>query len=126
MRPVLLDTSVVIDHLRGRPDAAAYLATLADRPFTSVVVVAELYAGVRDGSERVQLDRFLSGLDVLPLTLRTAVQGGLFRRQYGRSHNVGLDDALIAATVAEANATLVTLNRKHFPMLADVHVPYAP
>jgi predicted nucleic acid-binding protein len=34
-----------------------------------------------------------------------------------------LIDALIAATAEQENARLVTLNRKHFPMLSDVLVP---
>ena len=53
-----------------------------------------------------------------------AVRGGLFRRDYGKSHGVGLADALIAATAELAQATLVTLNAKHFPMLPTVLVPY--
>ncbi len=31
---------------------------------------------------------------------------------------------LIAATVTQQQVPLVTLNRKHFPMLQDVIVPY--
>ena len=88
------------------------------------MVVAELYAGVRDGAERLKLELFLGGLIFLPLTAAVAVRGGLFRRQYGRSHNVGLEDALIAATAEAAGATLVTRNVKHVPMLAAVHTPY--
>ena len=49
----------------------------------------------------------------------------MWRRQYGRSHGTGLADALIAASVAAAGGTLATLNRRHFPMLAEVLVPYA-
>lgn len=37
----------------------------------------------------------------------------------------GLAVALIAASVEEAGATLFTLNRGHFPMLAQVLVPYS-
>ena len=43
---------------------------------------------------------FLSGLIVLPLDSDTAVDGGLLRRTYAKSHGVGLDDALIAATAS--------------------------
>lgn len=34
-------------------------------------------------------------------------------------------DVLIAASAELSGARLVTLNRKHFPMLPDVLVPYA-
>lgn len=63
--------------------------------------------------------------DALPLEREVAVQAGLWRRQYGPSHGTGLADALIAASVAAAGGTLATLNRRYFPMLADVLVPYA-
>jgi predicted nucleic acid-binding protein len=53
-----------------------------------------------------------------------AVKGGLYRRDYSKSHNTGLADALIAATAEIKNAELVTLNKKHFPMLSNVIVPY--
>jgi predicted nucleic acid-binding protein len=122
--PILLDTDVAVDHLRGYPDAVAYFSNLTVQPSTSVVVVAELYAGVRDGAERAKLVAFLNSLIILPLSEPIAVDGGLFRRQYGKSHNVGLPDALIAATAKHAGLILVTLNKRHFPMLADVVVPY--
>jgi predicted nucleic acid-binding protein len=52
------------------------------------------------------------------------IRRGLWRRDFGPSHGVGLADAVIAATAAEKGATLVTTNRKHFPMLTSVLVPY--
>ncbi|MGD2294544.1 MAG: hypothetical protein PVF22_01745 [Candidatus Aminicenantes bacterium] len=45
-------------------------------------------------------------------------------RKYGKSHNVDLIDALIAATAEAYSMTLVTLNIKHYPMLRKVTVPY--
>ena len=53
-----------------------------------------------------------------------AAKGGLYRRDYIKSHNVGLADALIAATAKHLDATLLSLNKKHFPMLKSVLVPY--
>jgi len=88
------------------------------------MTVAELYAGVREGEERSRLERFLRAFEIIPLDQRLAVQGGLYRRDYSKSHNVGLADALIAATATQRQVPLVTLNRKHFPMLQDVIVPY--
>lgn len=53
-----------------------------------------------------------------------AFRGGLYRRDYFKSDNVGLADAIIAATSDIKNASLVTLNQKHFPMLTNVIIPY--
>ena len=86
--------------------------------------MAELYSGVRDGEERKALESFLSVFTLVPVTEDIATKGGLNRRDYGKSHGVGLADAIIAATAEVKCATLVTLNKKHFPMLASVHIPY--
>jgi len=90
----------------------------------SAITLAELYAGVREGTERTALDTFVQAFTILPVDDEIAVKGGLYRRDYSKSHSVGLADALIAATAAKHNATLVTLNNKHFPMLTNVVVPY--
>lgn len=122
--PLLIDTDVLIDYPRDYPDAVSYVEAQQEGLFISVVTVAELYAGVREGDERSRLERFLLAFDIIPLDQRLSIKGGLYRRDYGKSHNVGLADALIAATAVQQQVPLVTLNRKHFPMLRDVRVPY--
>lgn len=121
---LLIDTDVLIDYLRGQPDAVKYLDGLTDPMLISVITVAELYAGVRDGDERTRLDQFVRAFQLVPVDPAIAERGGLFRRDYLKSHNVGLADALIAATADSLQAILVTLNQKHFPMLGSVFVPY--
>lgn len=122
--PLLLDTDVIIDYLRGQTDAVAYLEGLTNPLLISAVTVAELYVGVREGEEREALDSFISAFELVTVDENIAVKGGLYRRDYGKSYNVGLADALIAATAEAKGATLVTLNKKHFPMLASVTIPY--
>jgi predicted nucleic acid-binding protein len=122
--PILIDTDVLIDYLRDRPEAVAYLEGLTEHLLISAVTVAELYAGVRDGAERAALDSFIQAFEIVVVDDQIAVKGGLYRRDYSKSHNIGLADALIAATANLSKAELVTLNKKHFPMLANVIVPY--
>jgi len=119
-----VDTDVLIDYLRDQPQAVAFLEGVAQPLAASAVTIAELYVGVRDGEERQRLDAFVAAFEVLGLERQAAVVAGLWRRQYGPSHGTGLADALIAASVEAAGATLVTLNRRHFPMLAKVLIPY--
>ncbi len=122
--PLLIDTDVIIDYLRGRAVAVAYLESVVEPMLISLITVAELYSGVRDGQERTALDTFIAAFTLVAVDESIAVQGGLYRHDYGKSHGVGLADALIAATAEAQGATLVTLNQKHFPMLASVVVPY--
>jgi predicted nucleic acid-binding protein len=121
---LLIDTDVLIDYLRGQAEAVSYLESLTETLLISAVTVAELYAGVREGVERVALDEFIGAFEIVPVDEDVAVKGGLYRRDYGKSHSTGLADALIAATADIRQAELVTLNKKHFPMLASVLVPY--
>ena len=123
-RPVLLDTDVLVDFLRGHSDAVAYINANADRIMLSVIVTAELYAGVKGDDELKRLDDLTSLFPVLPVTAEVARSGGLYKRDYHRSHGTGLADAILAATAERQEAGLKTLNIKHFPMLKDLKPPY--
>lgn len=122
--PLLFDTDVLIDYLRGQADAVAFLKKTRRPLRVSAATVAELYVGVRDGDEREVLDRFIGLMEVVVLTADIARQAGLWRRDYGPSHGTGLIDALIAACTVSSGSTLLTLNAKHYPMLEAVLVPY--
>jgi predicted nucleic acid-binding protein len=121
---LLIDTDVMIDFLRGRAEAVEFFRKLTSRPIMSVVTVAELFTGVRDGAERTNLENLVLRSAVLDLDETMAKTAGLLLRQYRKSHGTGLADAFIAAGAQAAGATLVTLNARHFPMLGDIHVPY--
>ena len=115
---MLLDTDVLIDFLRGQTEARDFVASLPREVAVSAVTVAELHVSVREGAERQALEAMLATFLILPLDDDTARQGGLLRRDYGNSHGVGLNDALIAATAQRHTLRLATLNIKHYPMLS--------
>jgi predicted nucleic acid-binding protein len=126
LEKLLLDTDVLIDYLRGNPKAIEYLEEVQAK-YTchiSTITIAELYSGVREGSERQLLYDFFKEFQVATLDAVLAQKAGLFRRDYGKSHGVGLADCIIAATAEVLGSTLITLNKKHFPMLKKVMVPY--
>jgi predicted nucleic acid-binding protein len=123
-RRLLIDTDVLIDYLRGRAEAVSYLESLTESLFIFAITVAELYAGVREGAERIALEQVLSVFNVIPVDEVVAANGGLIRRDYGKSHGVGLADAIIASTAEMRKVDLVTLNKKHFPTLSNIVTPY--
>jgi predicted nucleic acid-binding protein len=124
MPTLLLDSDVLVDYSREVPACVHFMRELSGRVIISAVTVAELYAGVREGRERIALDLLISRSNVIAVDTQIAEQGGLFARQYRPSHGTGFADALIAATAIVERAQLVTLNRRHFPMLNDILVPY--
>ncbi len=121
----LLDSDILIEYLRGRSAAIGYLEALEGDLQLSAITVAELFAGAKGDDEFAALTAFLLAFAVVPVTPEIARQGGLLRQLYRPSHGTGLADALIAATAQALQATLVTFNRKHFPMLERVEVPYS-
>ena len=121
---LLLDTDVLIDFLRGQPQAVQLLEDTDCEFHVSAVSVAELYVGVRDGREREVLDQLVGLLRTIEISTEIAQQAGLWRREYGKSHGTGILDALIAACADALQIPLATLNVKHFPMLPNVSAPY--
>lgn len=96
----------------------------AHRIILSSIVLAELYAGVKGDTELTALDNFISLFRIVPVDADIAKAGGLYKRDYGKSHGVGLADAMLAATVQAEQAELKTLNTKHFPMLKGLKPAY--
>ena len=121
---LVFDTDVLVDFLRGRTEAASFLRERTEALLLCSVTVAELFAGVREGRERTALNALLGAFEILPVDRAVAERGGLYRREFGRSHGTGLADALVAAASESIGARLVTLNARHFPMLTDLLIPY--
>jgi len=121
---ILLDTDVLVDFLRGHSKAVAFINAQSDRIILSSIVVAELFAGVRGDAEQVVLEDFISLFRVIPVDAEIAKTGGLYKRDYARSHGVGLADAILAATAESENAELKTLNTKHYPMFKGLRPAY--
>jgi predicted nucleic acid-binding protein len=115
---VLVDTDILINHLRGDTATRDWLERArTEGPLTiSVVTVAELTGGMRS-DERQAAWRLLSAFQAVGVSELIARRAGEFMRAYRRSHSgIALGDYLIAATAAELGADLATRNVKHFPM----------
>ena len=120
----LVDTDMLVDFLRGHEKAVAFVTEFSSRIILSAIVVAELYAGVKGNAEQTVVENFISLFRVVPLTVEIAIMAGLYKRDFGKSHGVGLADAVLAATADAEKAELKTLNVKHYPMLAGLTPAY--
>lgn len=99
----VLDTSVLIDVLRGSPAAAAWLADLAEVPLCSL----------------------LDALRWAPVDDTTSRRAGELGRRHRRSHRgLGVADLLVAATALVHDAELATGNVRYYPMFPALRPPY--
>lgn len=121
---ILLDTDIIVDFLRGYPDAVVFINSNSDGIILSSIVVAELYAGVKGNRELEILDDFIGICQIIPVTGTIARTGGIHKCDYSGSHGIGLADAIIAATAQIIDVELKTLNIKHYPMLKNLKPPY--
>ena len=119
MATLLLDSSVIFDHLNGRFGRTGFLDQLLEQGHVlacCAVNITEVYAGLRSGEE-AHTDVFLNSLECLPLTPEIARQAGLLRRDWRKKgQTLSYADVTIAAVALSNHAPLLTDNRKHFPM----------
>jgi predicted nucleic acid-binding protein len=119
MMQLLLDTSVLIDALRLRHRRRELLAELVQAGHTlatTALNVAEVYAGMR--SDEVQrTEALLGALDCYDLTGTTGRRAGALKQHWARKgRTLTLADMIVAAIALERGCTLMTDNRKDFPM----------
>jgi predicted nucleic acid-binding protein len=121
----LFDSTILISHLRGdRRATDLLLEATSTGALASVVSRAEIEGGMRSG-ERADVSRLFEGLRLIPVTDAAARRAGGYLRQFRRSHpGIDLADYLIAGSAEEADATLVTLNVRHFPMIDGLTAPW--
>ena len=111
----------------ARPPAVDLLIGLLEAEesiFASEVVSFELLAGVRE-KEVNALERFFSAISWVPVGEEVSRAAGSLAQHHRRSHS-GIDDAgyLIAATALLLEATLLTTNVPHFPMITVLDPAY--
>jgi predicted nucleic acid-binding protein len=124
---LLLDSTVLIDALRGRAAAGrvSELRRAGVEPWVCAISVEEIWRGVR-AAEEPAVRRLFNGLRLAPLGVREGIQAGAWRREYA-TDGVTLHqaDCLIAAAAVGVGAALATANVGDFPM-TELQVEHWP
>ena len=118
MARLLLDSTVLIDALRGRP-AAERVADLRRRgiePWTCAISVEEIWRGLKPSEEPVA-GRLFAGLRMAPMGAAEGRRAGTWRREFAeRGITLRQADCLIAAAALGVDASLATANTADLPM----------
>ena len=124
---LLLDSTVLIDALRGSPVAArvAGLRRMGIEPWACAISAEEIWRGVRT-SEESAVRRLFGGLRIAPLGVAEGARAGTWRRRFAQQGvTLHQADCLIAAAAAGVGACLATANVADFPM-PDVTIEHWP
>jgi predicted nucleic acid-binding protein len=115
----LLDTTVIIDAINGKRGRDQILDDLlAQRNLLACcsINVTEVYAGMRP-HETTVTEAFLRSLKFYEVTWDIARQAGELKYEWAKKgQTIALPDITIAAVALAHGLSLVTDNRKDFPM----------
>lgn len=122
---VILDTSIVIDHIRQPEDKITLLMQVTEK-FSpkdlaiSIISIQELYEGksTKDQGKERELIATISPLKILPYNFEVAQLAGEISRDYPGP--IEFQDAAIAATAILNKAFLFTLNKKDFQNIKNL------
>ena len=118
MSSFLLDSDVIIWHLQGRNEVTEMLKGMQRYgvPGCSAISILEVEMGMKK-SEEEKTRRFLKALKVFEINREVASQAAkIVRDQKSKGLTLGWRDAIIVGTCLLNNLTLVTYNRKHYPV----------
>lgn len=115
----LVDTNVIVHAIRqkkGRWEFLEGLVRAGGSLSCSVLTVAELYTGIRP-HEKARTEELLNGFSHHDVTEEIARYAGLLKNEWtAKGFTFTLVDMIIASTAIAHQLTLVTENRKDFPM----------
>ena len=124
----VLDTTVLIAHLRGDEDVMPLLLELVAEGHTlatTCVNVAEVEAGLRP-RERRRAEAILNRLRYLATDVEAARRAGRYQAEWAKQgRTIHTPDALVAGTARTHGAVVVTDNVDDFPM-RDVQIEPMP
>jgi predicted nucleic acid-binding protein len=112
---MLVDTDVLIWHLRGYPQATRRLDQI-DALVLSAVSYLEVLQGMRNKAELVAVKKMLQrrAATLLPLSEAITQRAIDLMEAITLSHGLQMGDALIAATALDHGLPVLTANVKHF------------
>ena len=127
---IVVDTNLIIDHLRNISQATRLLKDIEDGNFKgliSTITILELMAAPKMTEDRYQaVQGLLDIFETVPVDGQIASSAGRYLAKYRASHGLEPMDAIIAATAQIKEAALFTLNTKHFKFIEGLVVinPY--
>jgi predicted nucleic acid-binding protein len=119
MSKYLLDSDIIIWHLRGRKEITEMLKDLqrSGLPACSAISVLEVQLGIKTKEEEGKTSSFLESLKVFDVSMDIAkIAARLIREYKAKGVTIDIPDSIIASTCILHDLILVTYNRRHYPI----------
>ena len=117
----LLDTCILIDYLRGEQSVYNLLVNNSKIKLSmSTVTMMELMIGALNKREVDYIQKAFKSIDIIYIDKDISKMAEELIIKYSKSHNLQIDDALIAATSIKMNVELITYNISDFKFIPHV------
>lgn len=111
---IVIDTDIIIWILRGNKEIKEMFKKTIKQTngsiFVTPIQLAEIYAGIRE-KEKIDTEIFLDSFSILNIDGKIGKLAGEFMNKYQKSHNIAINDALIAAST-KINGAIKALDIK--------------
>jgi tRNA(fMet)-specific endonuclease VapC len=122
-RDVLIDTSIIIDHLRKKSKTKSHFYRIVGNHnlFISTITLFELYSGATDKERLKDIKNIIAYVHILPFTSKIAKQAGeIFRSLKKENKLIEFRDLFIGATALAHDLPIMSLNEKHFNRIKEL------
>lgn len=125
---VLFDSDVLIDVLRKNALAEMLLTTIGGAGPLGISIISrmETIQGCRNAEVQQQAEKLLRRFQVLGLDEAISRRADVLVTRYHLGYNLGVADALIAATAIEYDLPLLSKNQKDFRFLDTAGLQLLP
>ena len=122
---MVVDTGIVIEHLRAKDKSVTTLSRFFDAPelFISAVSIYELYMGATSNTKENDIAAAIAKIDILPFDNLVAISAAqLYNKLKQKNQLIEFRDIFIAATCIVNEMPLLTLNKKHFNRIDSLKI----
>ena len=119
---IVLDTNVFIEILKGNKETIKKVEGFTETLCISSISVMELYYGAPNKLELNKLEKFVSLFNIIHLNENISKSSTKLIKLYAKSHSLDIPDSLIASTVLENDAVLLTYNLKDFKYIEGLRL----
>lgn len=122
IKPILIDTDVIINHLRGMEEDTFFLRRVMVeeefKGFFSVITEIELFAAEKiDDRQAEEISKILENLYRVELNSPIAKLAGKLLGSYRKSNGLEMPDAVIASSALYHGMPLATKNARHYSFI---------